>query len=285
MADETTNGAAGAPAADADAAKETARLFGQGDAPPGGVAPGSPGAVPEGFVEKYWNAAKGDPTEYAKVLSEGYRQLNGQFTQATQAQGDDKPGEVPEAYWAERTDASFAEKFARLDFSDMESVRDLYRAAHGEGWGPKRTNAPVDAYLTLRNKAAPEVETDEARRSRVIHELGPQGAQKAAAVATWVSGMKLDAAQVQALAPVAESAAGMEALFRMSRATLGAPPAGGAQGGGQEAREAEIAQLKADLADPEKAFTSEVRARYARLVKPGHTLDGQPLSSIGSPAA
>ena len=282
MADDTpTNGTAD-PNAAANAAAESARLFGQPD--PNATAPSTAApALPEGYVEKYWQAARGNPEEYAKVLSEGYRQLNGTYTQITQSLGEDKPGEVADAYWAERPKADFEKAYPKLSFEDEEAVRDIYRAAHAQGLGPKRANALVDHYLASRNKAAPDVESDEDRRSRVIHEMGVQGAAKASAVATWIHGMGLDAAQIGALAPVAESAAGMEALFRMSRASLAAPPAGGEGTLAQPAdtRAAEIAQLKADLADPEKGHTAEVRARYLRLVKDGHTLDGEPLPQVG----
>ena len=274
MADEST----GTPA---DANAEAQRLFGEGTPPASDS--GTPGALPAGYIEKYWNAAKGDAAEYAKVLSEGYRQLNGTYTQVTQSLGEDKPGEVAEAYWADRTKAGFEEKYPKLSFDDEEAVRDIYRAAHAQGLGPKRANALVDHYLEARNKGAPEVEDDETRRSRVIHELGPQGAQKASAVASWVMGGKLTADQVKALAPVAETKDGIEALFALSRAGVGQPPAGDpavATAGVELAREAELAQLKADLADPVKGHSAEVRARYMRLVKPGKLLNGDDLPQV-----
>ena len=261
-----------------DAAAEAARLFGDGEAP----AP-APAEIPEGVVVKYWQAAKGDKEEYARHLAQGYTELNRRFTQATQGAGDDPVGETPELYWTrpEDTPEALAEKYDRLDFGDIEAIRDISRSAHAAGLGPKRAQAIVDGYLDLRQKAAPEVETDEARRSRVIHEMGPQGAQMASAVATFIGARarsgELSAEQVAALMPVAESAAGMEALFKLSRASLAAPPAMTNGVSLQAERDAAVAQLKKDLADPSKLSDPEFLARYRSMVKEGYTLDGRPV--------
>ena len=244
---------------------------------------GTPPAMPEGYIEKYWQAAKGDATEYAKHLSQGYAHLNGQYTQVTQQMGDDKPGETAELYWAEQTPEQWGEKYAKLDFSDADAIRDIYRAAHAQGIGVKAAQGLVEKYLESRNTAAPEVETDEARRSRVIHELGVQGAQTAAAVAKWVGAKaqsgELSAAEVEALMPLADSADGMRALFKMSRSSLGPPPAGAVEGKtALEAERAEaVAQMKKDLTDPEKLADPAFIKRYQALVKDGMTLDGEPV--------
>lgn len=258
------------------ATEAATRLFGAGSETEAGTeAP----AMPEGYIEKYWQAAKGDAAEYARHLSQGYANLNGQFTKATQGASEDPVGELVETYWAERTPEELGKTYGRLDFSDMEAVRDIYRAAHAEGLGPKRANALVDGYLKARNDAAPEVETDEARRSRVIHEMGPQGAAQAAAVATWIGAKarsgELSTDEVEALMPLAESAHGMAALFKMSRSSLGPPPdSSGAAGGLEAEREAAVAEVKKGLTDPEKLSDPKFIARYNALVKEGHLLDG-----------
>ena len=264
-------GAAQAPTA----ATEAARLFGA-PAAAGDVPGASP--VPEGYVEKYWQAAKGDVAEYARHLSQGYTHLNGQFTQATQRLGDDAPGETPELYWAEQAPEEWAAKYDRLDFGDVDAIRDIYRAAHAQGIGVKAARGLVEKYLEARQAAAPEVESDESRRSRVVHELGPQGAAMASAVSAWVSGQQFTAEEVAAMAPLAESAAGMKALFKLSRATLGAPPgAGGVQQAAEMERQQELAEVKKGLADPANLVDPKFIARYRALVRDGHTLDGAPV--------
>ena len=262
-------------------ASEAERLFGA-PAQPQGV-PGGNGEIspmPEGLIEKYWT---GDMEAYARAVTQGYQHLNGQYTQATQQLGgDDRPGEVVEAYWAERTQAALEAQYGKLDFADMEGVRDVYRAAHAQGLGPKRANALVDDYLARRNASAPEVEADEDRRSRVVHALGPQGAKMAAAVAAWVQGGGFTAEEVAAMAPLADSADGVRVLFKLSRASLSAPPAGDGLSGGVEAQRArEVAEVKAGLADPRKLADPAFIARYRALVKDGYTLDGRPVPVEG----
>ena len=261
----------------AGAAEAATRLFGEGaEQTPVTEHP----AMPEGYIEKYWQAAKGDAAEYAKHLSQGYTHLNGQYTQVTQQMGEDKPGETAELYWAEQTPEQWSEQYAKLDFSDVDAIRDIYRAAHAQGIGVKAAQGLVAKYLESRNTAAPEVETDEARRSRVIHELGVQGAQTAAAVAQWVGAKarsgELTTAEVEALLPLADSADGMRALFKMSRSSLGPPPAGTAEtkSGLEAAREQERDEIRKGLADPEKLADPAFVARYRAFVKDGHLLDG-----------
>ena len=271
---EGTQEAAGAVQG-TNAATEAARLFGA-PAATQDTTPASP--VPEGYVEKYWQAAKGDVNEYAKHLSQGYTHLNGQFTQATQRLGDDAPAETAELYWAEQGPQAWAAKYDRLDFSDEAAITDIYRAAHAQGIGVKAAQGLVEKYLDARQAAAPEVESDEVRRSRVIHELGPQGAAMAAAVSAWVTGQGFDAEEVGAMAPLAESAAGMKALFKLSRATLGAPPSAGnvAQAAEME-RQKEMEDVKKGLADPKNLVDPKFIERYRRLTRDGHTLDGEPV--------
>ena len=277
------NGAAApqTPPAAPDASAEAARLFGAGD----GAAPGTghPG-MPEGYIEKYWNAAKGDAAEYARHLSQGYTHLNAQFTQATQGAAEDPRGDSADAYFAGQDPKQWAEKYDRLSFDDPEAIRDIYRAAHETGLGPKRTQAMVDAYLQRRQSGAPEVESDESRRSRVIHELGPQGAAMAHAVATFMQGHAragtLTGTEMAALAPVAETPDGIRALFKMSRSSMTRLPDGQGAAGLEAARQKEMADLKEALADPKRALLPETAARYKALVRDGYTLDGERVPAV-----
>lgn len=259
-------------------AGEAARLFGAPAAPTGAPAPdGTAAPMPEGLIAKYWT---GDLTGYAQAVTQGYQHINGEYTKLTQQLGGDPAGDNPDAYWAERTQDAFAAQYPKLDFSDMEGVRDVYRAAHGQGLGPKRANALVDAYLASRNATAPEVEDDATRRSRVVHELGPQGAQMAAAVGAWVTSGSFTAEEVAAMAPMAESADGMRALFKLSRASLTAPPSGPGPSGGEVERQQAIAQVRKELAGCEGNPSPDLVQRYRTLTKDGHMLDGTPVDSF-----
>ena len=279
MADETPPQDTEAQATPApNAATEAARLFGTPAAPQ--PAPGGNGAappMPDGLIEKYWT---GDMEAYARAVTQGYTHLNGEYTKATQQLGGDAPGEVADAYWAERTQEAFAAQYPKLDFEDMEGVRDVYRAAHAQGLGPKRANALVDAYLARRNATAPEVETDEARRSRVIHELGPQGASMAAAVGAWVTGSGFTGEEVAAMAPLAEDPVGIRVLFKLSRSSLTAPPSGQGPMGHEMERRQAVAQVRKELAECEGSPSADLIARYTALTQPGRTLDGQPVPDL-----
>lgn len=286
MADNAQGGTQPAPETNAppaapDAATEASRLFGTGTAE--GQAQDAAN-LPQGYIRKYWNAARGDASEYARHLSQGYAALNAEFTKATQGNAEDPRGEDAEAYFAGQTPEAWAEKYSRLDFSEPEAIRDIYRAAHDAGLGPKRAQSMVDAYLQRSHERAPEPEDDATRRSRVIHELGPQGAAMAASVATWIQGHvkggTLTGTEVASLAPVAETADGIRALFKMSRSTLGTLPAGQGPQAAEIHRTQELEALRADMQDPKKALTPEVAARYKALVRDGFTLDGEPVPAL-----
>ena len=219
--------------------------------------------------------------KYAEAASKGYAELQAKFTQMSQAEGADVPLNSPAELAA--TIGDLSSKYDRLD-GVPELTQELAGILHGQGMGPKRAAAVIEAVLTKRQGEAPARMSMEEQRSRVVHELGPSGAAIATRVANKMHAMeqdgRMDAEGFEQLVPLAGSAAGMRVLDRLLNGAAPPPDASQVQQG-QQWRQQEIADIRKGLTDPNKLADPAFIERYRKLAKEGFMLDGKPVQQPG----
>ena len=270
MADET--GAA------SEAAKS---VFGEGAPAP--ETPPETTEAPEWAIAKHW---VGDGKDYAERVTASYAALEKAFHAKGGDAGDPHDDDIAK-YQALVTEEALS-GFDRIP-AEERGHELLLEAVKAAGLGPRKANEIVQHWLKGRNDAAPVPETDEARKSRVIHEMGPSGAVRATEVATWIGAQAKDgsltADEIKAMVPLAGSAAGMTVLWKLSRAGGGGPPSAEQHAADQAAlrqdRAEKVQSIREKMADPtvyqSPSRLAALQEEFNALTKGGAVrLDGSP---------